>query len=191
MSTRTFLMMGRPGSGKGTQAKLLAEKIKGEVFSSGDEFRSLAAGEHYVGKRLKSAMEGGELLPHWLASFLFEKVLLSLEPEDVIVFEGACRTEPESILFHEMATWLPREYVAINIEVSSEETVQRILKRKGIEGRADDREAIVRKRVEEYNQKTAAAIAYFKSKETLLEVDGEQTIEQVHAAILGILKISQ
>ena len=152
----TFLMMGRPGSGKRTQANLLAEKIGAKIFSSGDEFRATAASEVYLGKRIKGAMERGELLPHWLASYLYEKTILALEPEDNIVFEGTCRTEPESILFHDISLWLPRLYVAINLEISPEETMTRLLKRQ--EGRTDDAAGVIQKRLEEYTNKTTPAI---------------------------------
>jgi adenylate kinase len=189
MDTKTFLMVGRPGSGKGTQARLLAEKINAPVFSTGNEFRTLAAGETYLGKRLKGAMEAGELLPHWLASYIFEHVLFSLEPEQKIVFEGACRTEPESILFHEISQWLNRPYRAVYLKVNEDEVYARLVKRHDLEGRADDGAEVIKRRFEEYKKKNEAVIESFRSAGTLVEVNGEQPIEAVHAEILQALNI--
>lgn len=183
----TFLMVGRPGSGKGTQAKLLAENMGAPVFSTGGEFRALAAGESYLGKRLRGAMESGELLPHWLASFTFQRVLFTLSPQDKIVFEGACRTAPEAALFEEMSQWLPRPYRAVYLRISEEEAWKRLLGRAGQEQRVDDSQAAIRKRFEEYKTKNEAVIEHFRSVGTLLEVNGEQTIEAVHSDVLKVL----
>ena len=186
----TFLMVGRPGSGKGTQAKLLAESIGAPIFSTGDEFRALAAGDTYLGTRLKGAMESGELLPHWLASFTFEKALFSLAPEDKIIFEGACRTGPEAELFHEISLWLPRPYCAVYLRISEEEAWTRLLDRAKKSGRADDDTAAIRRRFEEYKQKNEAVIEAFKARGTLVEVNGEQPIEATHQAVLAALQLS-
>ena len=189
MDIQTFLMVGRPGSGKGTQAKLLADKIGAPVFSTGGEFRALAAGGSYLGKRLKGAMEGGELLPHWLASFTFQKVLFHLEPQDKIVFEGACRTAPEAALFEEMAQWLPRPYKAVHLRISEEEAWKRLLERAGREHRAYDDQTAIRKRFEEYKIKNEAVIEHFRSVGTLVEVNGEQPIESTHQDVLKALNL--
>ncbi len=190
MDCNTFLMIGRPGSGKGTQAKLLAQKIGAKIFSSGDEFRALAAGSSYLGRRIKAGIEGGELMPHWLASFIYEKEVFTTEPEEKLVFEGACRTEPEAALFHEISLWLPRPYSAVYLNVPEEEVWQRLLKRAGLEGRKDDREAAIRTRFDEYTKKNEAVIGAFRTRGTLVEVNGDQSIEAVHADVLKALNLA-
>ncbi len=182
-------MVGRPGSGKGTQAKLLADKIGAPIFSTGGEFRSLAAGGSYLGNRLKGAMESGELLPHWLASYTFQKVLFGLEPQDKIVFEGACRTAPEAALFEEMAQWLPRPYKAVYLRISEEEAWKRLLVRQQLSGRADDDTAAIRTRFEEYKNKNEAVIDIFRKEGTLVEINGEQPIEGTHHDVLQALNL--
>ena len=185
----TFLMVGRPGSGKGTQAKLLAEKMGAKLFSTGNHFRAWAAGESYVGRRLKGAMEAGELLPNWLASYTFEKIIFELEPEDKIVFEGAWRTGPEAVLFDEIAKWLPRPYTAVYLNISEEEAWRRLVQRSKDSGRADDNEEVIRKRFEEYKKKNEAVIEHFRSVGTLVEIFGERPIDEVHLDILKSLNI--
>jgi len=177
-------MVGRPGSGKGTQGKLLADAIGAKLFSSGGEFRAWAENGSYVGQRLKGAMEAGELLPNWLASYLYEKAVFSLEPQDKIVFEGACRTGPEAVLFDEISKWLPRPYLAVYLNISEEEAWRRLIERSKGSGRADDKEEVIRRRFEEYKLKNEAVVEHFRSVGTLLEVFGERPIDEVHKDIL-------
>lgn len=183
-------MMGRPGSGKGTQAKLLATKIGGEIYSSGNRLREIAQGSGFANRKIKHTMDSGELLPPWISEHLFVEALLKLEPAERIVFEGACRTLPESEAFDETSQWLERPYTAICLTISDEEVAKRLNLRKGIEGRADDASDAVEKRVSEYTLKTAPAIEFFRSKGKLLEINGEQSIEAVHADILKALNLA-
>ena len=72
--------MGRPGSGKGTQAALLAQKAGGQVYSSGSRLREMAKSGSYFGNRTKAVMERGDLMPIWVSQYLFEEALIKLEP---------------------------------------------------------------------------------------------------------------
>lgn len=182
--------MGRPGSGKGTQAKLLAKSIGAEVYSSGNRLREMAKGQGFVNNKIKTKMDAGDLLPSWLSSHLFTEVLLSLAPEETIVFEGACRTLPEATDFDETASWLERPYKAIFLVISDAEVEKRLALRKGIEGRADDASDAIGHRIKEYEQKTAAAVEFFRSKGVLIEIQGEQSVEAVQADIVKALQLS-
>lgn len=183
-------MMGRPGSGKGTQGKLLADAIGAKLYSSGGRFRELATHESYLGKKVKSIIERGDLLPNWLASFLYEETLFSLEPKDKIVFEGACRKLTEAERFEEVAAWLERPYVAIYVNVPEDALRERLLERAKVEGRADDTAAIIDHRFAEYNKDTAPAIEHFRSVGRLVEVNGDRSIEDVHQDIMRTLKLA-
>src|SRR3989344_8293881 len=185
----TFVMMGRPGSGKGTQAKLLAGKIGAEVYSSGNRLREMAKGQGFANQKIKTVMESGDLLPAWLPSHLFVDVLLGLDQSDGIVFEGACRTLPEAEAFEETSHWLERPYKAVFLNISDAEVEKRLSLRSGVEGRADDASDTVEQRIKEYEEKTAAAVNFFKSRGALIEINGEQPIEAVHNDVLKALKI--
>ena len=185
---RTFLMMGRPGSGKGTQAKLLAEKVGGSVYSSGSRLREMAASGSYFGKRAQAVMNSGDLMPVWVSQYLFEEALLKLEPSQAVVFEGSCRIEEEARRFHEAAVWLERPYVAVYIDAPEEALRERLLKR-GSEGRADDNAAVLQERFDKFTELTTKSLEYFKSEGTLLTVNGNQSVEQVHADIIAALKL--
>jgi adenylate kinase len=190
MDTRTFLMMGRPGSGKGTQAKLLADKIGGVVYSSGARLREMAASGSYFGLRAKKVMDAGDLMPVWVSQYLFEEALLKLEPNDGVVFEGSCRILEEAKRFHEAAVWLERPYVAIYLDAPEQALRERILKRTAIEQRTDDNAAILKERFDNFTELTMQSINYFKSEGTLLVINGDQSVEAVHADVIKALNIS-
>lgn len=182
-------MMGRPGAGKGTQAKLLAKKINAEVYSSGNRLREMAKGHGYVAQKVAGVMQNGDLLPAWFSSHMFVDVLLGLEPQDPIVFEGACRRLLEAQDFVKVAAWLERPYSAIFLTISDDEVEKRLNLRKNIEGRKDDASDTVIHRIAEYEQNTRPAVEFFKSQGTLIEIDGEQEAEKVHQDILSALQI--
>lgn len=183
-------MMGRPGSGKGTQAKLLAAKLGAEIYSSGNRLREMAKGEGFANQKIKRVMESGELLPAWLSEHLFVEALLGLDPADAIVFEGACRTLLEAEAFNETASWLERPYRAVFLAISDAEVEKRLTLRKDTEGRADDASDAIGTRIAEYAAKTAPAVEFFRQRGALLEINGEQSIEQVHADVLKALNLS-
>jgi adenylate kinase len=187
---RTFLMMGRPGCGKGTQAMLLAKKIGAEVYSSGNRLREMAKGHGFVAGKVRETMGGGGLLPAWFSSHLFVEALLGLSPEDAIVFEGACRRLDEAESFVETAAWLERPYKAIFIDISDTEVEKRLSLRKGVQGRQDDASDAVEHRLREYEEHTAGAVELFRRNGTLVEIRGEQPIEAVHADILKALNLA-
>lgn len=187
MDTHTFVMMGRPGSGKGTQGKLLAKKLGCEIYSSGNRLREMAKGHGFVAEKIKTVMDRGELLPNWFSSHLFVEVLLGQAPEDIIVFEGACRRLHEAKAFDETAAWLERPYKAVFLNIPDDEVERRIAVRKGIEGRADDASDTVDRRITEYEEHTAHAIEFFRQKGVLVEVSGLDTIENVHQKVLEAL----
>lgn len=177
-------MMGRPGSGKGTQAKLLCKAIGADIYSSGNRLREMAKGQGYVAGKVKQVLDDGALLPSWFSSHMFVEVLLGLAPEDTIVFEGACRRLHEAQAFDEAAAWLERPYRAIFLNISDAEVEKRLALRKTTEGRSDDASDTIERRMREYEEHTALAVELFKSKGNVIEINGEQAIEEVHAEIL-------
>lgn len=187
MDIHTVLMMGQPGSGKGTQAKLLATKMQAEIYSSGNRLREMAKGHGFVAAKVKGVIEQGDLLPAWFSSHLFVDVLLGREPSEGIVFEGACRRLEEAQNFDQTAAWLQRPYRAVYLKISDAEVEKRLQLRKGVEGRADDASDTVEHRIKEYQENTAPAVEFFKSRGVLLEINGEQSVDAVHQEVLKAL----
>lgn len=181
--------MGRPGSGKGTQADILAKKVGGVVYSSGNRLREMAKSGTYFGNKAKGVMESGDLMPIWVSQYLFEEALLKLEPAEKIVFEGSCRILEEAVRFHEAAEWLNRPYTAIYLDVPEEVLRERLHKRHE-EGRADDSASVLQERFDKFNSLTQKSIDYFNSQGTLITINGDQSAEQVEADIAKALNLS-
>ena len=182
--------MGPPGSGKGTQGKLLADKIGAELYSTGKRCREFAANSSYFGNITKEVIEKGDLMPEWFSIYLFEDRLIRLEPQDKIVFDGSGRKVLETHAFHEVLDWLKRPYKVVYIQVSDESLHARLLGRAAHEERADDDTEAIKLRFERFREHTLPSIEFFRSQGVLLEVDGEDTIENVHKNVLKALQLS-
>ncbi len=188
MDVHTFVMMGRPGAGKGTQAKLLAEHLGFELFSSGVYTRKLAAEDTYIGRKVKDLADAGHLQPHWLGSFFFEQLLLSRPQDHGIVFDGPCRKLPEAQLFEEVVTWLERPFFVFYLDVSEEVILTRVKKRQGIEGRKDDSAESLPIRLNAFKTNTAPAIDYLRGKGHVIDIPGEGDVEVIAQTIRSQIK---
>jgi adenylate kinase len=184
---RTVFFIGKPGCGKGTQAKLLAQKTGWDVLASGDQFRAIAAEENPVGKKVRHEIDLGLLMPPWFAMYIYLKSFFSVNEEDSIIFDGFNRKEEEAQLVVDSLTWLNRPFVAIHIQVSDDEIRRRLEGRKADQGREDDK--YVETRLAEYEKYTLRSIALFESKGELLTINGEQTPEKVLEDIEAALHI--
>lgn len=179
----TFVIMGRPGSGKSVQAKLLAEKTGFKLISIGNKYREIATQETLFGKKIKEIMNKGLLGPSWLSMYIFQDVILNTGETEGMIFEGLGRKEEEAKRFNEVMKWLGRDYKVIDVMVSDEEITKRLTLRRDIEFRTDDDPEDIPVRIKEYDEHTLPAINLFKSAEKLIEVNGEQTIEEVFKEI--------
>lgn len=187
MDLNTVLLIGKPGSGKGTQAKLLAEATGWPTIASGDLFRALIKGEDHVAKLMREEHEKGLLAPDWFATYLFQKSILPIAPTEGIIFDGFGRKVPEAKIVVDVLKWLERPFRAVHIKVSDAEIIDRLQKRSAVSGRADD--SAIEKRLEEYRTFTEPSIEIFREAGYLVEVNGEGAVEDIQKAIrdgLGI-----
>ena len=183
-SIRTVLLTGRPGSGKGTQAKRLAERYGWIHFSTGDRFKEMREGESPLSQRVRESYDAGRLLPDWFANYLFEDTLLNLAPGAGIVCEGYPRSRAQAEIFDGVMTWLERPYIALDLSVSDEEVTERMLERAEAEHRPDSatREQIMA-RLTTYEEHTAPVLDYFRDRGTLSVLDGTKSPDEVEALI--------
>lgn len=177
MDTRTIFLVGKPGSGKGTQAKLLSEKTGWRVITAGDQFRALAAEDTPVGRKTKSEIEAGLLVPHWFAMYLFLKALFAVDEGESVIFDGFSRKVPEAELIIDALRWMGRPFTLLHLAVSDDEIRHRLDLRKDVEGRADDN--AIEERLKEYREHTDPAIEKFRESGNLIEINGEQSREAI------------
>lgn len=188
MDTHTIFFIGKPGCGKGTQAKLLSEKTGWQVVSAGEQFRAISSEETPVGHKVKVGNDAGMLQPHWLAMYLYLKSLFALADGASVIFDGFNRKIAEAELVIDSLVWLGRPFSIINIVVSDEEVRERLAGRRDVEKRIDDN--AVEERLKEYYEHTDQAISLFRDAGVLIEIDGGQGIEKIAANITTALSLT-
>ena len=188
---RVFLLIGRSGCGKGTQAKLLIKYLKdnnlGETLYvyTGERLRNFAEKEENFAARLaKSKMKDGDLLPSFLAVWLWSGALIEgIDENNIVIMDGSPRTLLEALMTDDAMEFYGRSNVVpIFLETSEEWSTQRMLGR----GRSDDNLKSIKKRMAYFEKDVAPVIDYYEkeSKHKLIKVNGEQSVEDVHREIL-------
>ncbi len=184
-----LIILGAPGSGKGTQADLLAEKFGLTHLSSGQLLRKEAETGSPKGKLIADLLVGGQLLP-------FETVLDVLQPallaaKDGFVLDGTPRDLRQSeyleYFFNQNKITL-NKVIYLNIPI--EEGVKRIIKRGQIEHRSDDNYDTVKKRMEAYQTETLPVINFFEKKGLLIKIDGTPDIQTIFQDIINHLTLA-
>lgn len=173
-----LIIIGPPGSGKGTQAKLLAEKFNLTHISSGELLRAVAATDTPKGKLLKDIMNRGELVPSETVLDVVSEKLKTLNGS--FILDGTPRTVAQAefmdSFFEESGINLDRVIV---YDLVDDEAVKRMLSRAAIEGRADDTPEVMKNRVATYHKETEPIIAYYEAQGKVLHIDAAPSIEVI------------
>ena len=183
-----LIIMGPPGAGKGTQAKFVADHFGIPAISTGDIFRRNVSEGTELGLEAKRYMDAGEYVPDEVTNLM---VRHRIDEEDAVpgfLLDGYPRTlaqveELDGMIGH---TGHRLDAVVV-LTVDDEELVQRLLQRAQVEGRADDTEAVIRRRQEVYNEQTAPLIDVYRERGLLVEVDGMGAVDDVTARIFESL----
>jgi adenylate kinase len=186
--SNTVFFIGKPGCGKGTQATLLSKQTGWEIIASGDQFRAIAKEDTPAGRKIKEEVDQGLLVPHWFAMYIYLKSLFGVPKEKGIIFDGFNRKEAEARLIVDSMLWIGRPFTVLHIAVSDEEVRRRLGIRLHEIGRADDHH--VEKRLQEYQTYTTRALEIFSNMGNLVEINGEQSSEEVSLEIQKALNLS-
>jgi adenylate kinase len=189
-SPKTVFFIGKPGSGKGTQAKLLAARTGWTILASGSQFRAIAEEDTAVGHKVKQELAQGLLMPHWFAMYLYQRALFSVPEDANIIFDGFNRKVQEAELNIATLQWLGRPFTVLNIEVSDAEVIQRLEGRAKTSGRSDDHQDIVDERLEEYRDHTTKALESFRKMGVLIDINGEKSEVEVSNLVNEALGLS-
>ncbi len=183
-----IVLLGPPGSGKGTQAALLKDQLDVPHISTGELLRAAVAARTPLGLEAKAAMDAGELVSDALVLGLIEERLGAPDVRRGYILDGYPRnlaqTEALDRLLGRLA--LPVER-ALALIVDEEQIVARIAKRAAEEGRSDDSEAVVRNRLSVYREQTAPVADHYRRAELLIEVDGIGGIEEINQRLRAAL----
>ncbi|HKD19212.1 MAG TPA: adenylate kinase [Thermoanaerobaculia bacterium] len=174
------VFLGPPGSGKGTQAKLLAERLKVPAISTGDILRAAVRDRTPLGLQAQTVMEKGELVSDDMIVALIRDRIARTDARKGFILDGFPRTLEQARSLDALLSGNGDGLAAaVNFEVPETTLVERMLGRAQAEGRADDRPETFRERLRVYRQKTAPLIGFYSNKGLLADVDGVGTVEQV------------
>ena len=182
------VMLGPPGSGKGTQAKMIAEGAGVPAISTGDMLRQAVAEGSELGLRVKEILDSGALVDDETMADVIAQRLAAADAASGFLLDGYPRTIGQAeTLDGILERRQERLDVVLQIDVPEDELIRRALARQ----RADDTEDVIRNRQRVYREQTAPLIDRFKAQGVLEAIDGHQTIEQVQLDIqerLGALE---
>jgi adenylate kinase len=179
-----LVLLGPPNSGKGTQARILAERLGVPAVSTGEMLRDAVAQGSELGARVDGIMRAGELVDDATMAEVVRERLARDDARAGFVLDGYPRTVPQAeTLAAILADSGRRLDAALLIRVPEERLVARALGR----GRADDREEVLRERFRVYGEKTAPLIGYYERLGLLREVEGDRPVDDVTAGIQAAL----
>ncbi|MGE5297995.1 MAG: adenylate kinase family protein [Acidobacteriaceae bacterium] len=185
-----IVLLGPPGSGKGTQGITLAKKLKYGYFSMGEVLRQVAAkpGDP-VAKRINQIMNRGLIIPKSLIAGIFRDTIKKYLSQPGVIIDGFPREVSQISIFdktckeHDIG-----DVKVLFLDVSRKSLLERIKKRKTIEVRTDDDPKVVSSRFLEYRRKTLPIVKLFKKRKLLITIDGDKTVAGVFKEIIQRLK---
>jgi len=183
-----MIMFGPPGSGKGTQSKLVADYFQFLHLSTGELFRQEIAAGSAMGQLVKVFINRGLLIPDNIVMRELYRYALAHQNAPGIVFDGFPRNPDQAAMldkvFHKKEL---RIALVVSIQVPDQELIQRVLERGKDSGRTDDNAEIMKKRLEVYREFTLPVINYYKKSKRLVEVNGSRPVQIVSDDIKSIV----
>ncbi|WP_396172230.1 adenylate kinase [Flavobacterium sp.] len=176
-----IVLFGKPGAGKGTQAEFLKEKYNLTHLSTGDIFRFNIKNDTDLGKLAKTYMDKGDLVPDEVTIQMLQSEVDKNPDSAGFLFDGFPRTIAQAEALDAFLTFKNQEITAtVALEADDNILVQRLLERGKTSGRPDDQdEEKIRNRYQEYNEKTAPLMDYYKNQGKFHAVNGIGTIAEI------------
>ena len=189
-----IVLLGPPGSGKGTQAVRLAQRLAIPQLSTGDMLRAAVSSGTPIGRKAKTVMERGELVPDELVVAVVAERIFRPDARNGFILDGFPRTIAQAVALDDvlLISGLNLDCV-IELQVDEEVLLGRILNRakeattNGQTVRADDTEGALRIRLDEYRRQTAPLAEYYRAKGVLKSVDGLQPVDIVATSLFEAL----
>ena len=187
MSAR-MVLLGPPGAGKGTQAARIGERLGIPAISTGDIFRAHVAGSTELGRRARAYMDKGEYVPDSVTNAMVADRLTEDDAASGFLLDGYPRTADQVDALERMLSERGEALdVVVEITADADAVVERLLGRAAEQGRADDTEPVIRRRLEVYAEATAPLAAIYEGRGLLLRVDGMGGIDEVTDRIMAAL----
>jgi adenylate kinase len=201
-----LILIGKQGSGKGTQAKILAEKFGFEIFETGGALRAIAREDSDLGREVLAITTRGDLVPNEVVMKIVSDFLSKINAVAPVIFDGIPRSEEQRVSLEKLLEEKGRKFRALEVRLSNEEALERLSMRAKCEDcganfgskkdvcpkcdstnvsrRADDTPEAISKRLENFEKFTAPLLSVWESQGKLVSVNGEQDIEMVTQEVL-------
>lgn len=187
--TARLLIVGPQGSGKGTQGVRIAESLGVPVVSTGDVFRANVKGETELGLKVKAIIDAGDLVPDELTSEVVRDRLAQDDAADGFLLDGYPRNLGQVAHLEEFLRERGETLDAvIELNVPRDESISRLSLRAQEQGRTDDTEEVIAKRLEIYERETAPILAVYGERGIVDTIDGVGTLDEVNARIVAALE---
>ncbi|MEO3404288.1 adenylate kinase [Mucilaginibacter sp. CAU 1740] len=185
-----LVLFGPPGAGKGTQSKKLIEKYDLIHLSTGDLLRGEIAQGTELGLEAKKLMDDGKLVPDAVVIGMISNKLDANKEAKGFIFDGFPRTVAQAEALDQL---LVSKQSAISgmiaLEVGDDELERRLLERGKESGRPDDANPeVIRKRIQEYNDKTAPVAGFYKNQDKFTSINGVGSVDEIFAAIVEVIE---
>ena len=179
-----ILLLGPQGSGKGTQASKISETYGIAHIATGDILRAAIAAGSELGARVQPIYDSGGLVPDDLMIELIRARMSEDDAADGFVLDGFPRTMEQARALDAMLQELGRELsIVFELQVSDDVCVQRLLRRVELEGRTDDTEEAILKRLRLYHTETEPLVEYYRAQGNLVGIHADRTVEDVFEEI--------
>jgi len=205
-----LILFGIQGSGKGTQGKILKERYNMAYFETGGELRRLSKENSVLGKKIKSIIEAGRLVPNEIVMEIVENFIKKNKKGENIIFDGIPRKKIQANTLEKLLKKDEREFKAVILDLSEKEAMTRLLTRRicsncktaypatfkqkkcekcggNLETRTDDNPESIKTRIKAYFDETMPVIEIFKNEGKLIRIDGSKSINEVSKLLFKAL----
>ncbi|WP_423185169.1 adenylate kinase [Arthrobacter sp. NyZ413] len=180
-----MLIVGAPGSGKGTQAARVSEQLGIPAISTGDIFRDNVKNLTPLGQEAKAYMDNGDFVPDAITNEMVRARLLADDVESGFLLDGYPRTKAQVSYLDGILSPMGQQIdAALLLVVPDHELIARLLSRAAESGRTDDTATVIKHRLDLYHQQTKLMLSEYAERTRLVEVDGTGTIDEVTLRVL-------
>lgn len=183
-----ILLLGPPGAGKGTQGALIASRLGLPRFATGDLLRDAVKRGTPIGLKVKATMEAGELVSDDLIMGVVRDELARPEAAGGVIFDGVVRTIPQAEGVARLLAERGRKMdTVLFFEIADQVILDRLSRRRELEGRADDDPEAVRTRLRAYREQTAPVLEYYQKNGNVQMIDAVGTVEEIAERVKRVL----